>query len=219
MKGDAFCRHPLSCSLHACNTSNIHRCCFPHLAAASSLAAAPPDSAASFCSKAMSFDTPSIIFCTSCTSLKPMRCLFEMSHLAPTAALCSPEDPRGCRSKPEQISSSLCGSLLSSGAPHHHITSPGRHDTTMSSCKTLHTAADKGRQVEAEEGKEEDLAALSSPMLAGQSRGSKGRCQGSLRHRVRACAAGGEREAVSVSVSVWHTISIAPRHIPGSECA
>ena len=64
----------------------------------------------------MSFFTPSIIFCTSCTSVKPMRCLFEMSHLAPTAALCSPDEPRGCRSKPAQISSSLCGSLFSSGS-------------------------------------------------------------------------------------------------------
>ena len=43
----------------------------------------------------MTLVTPSIIFCTSCTSVKPMRCLFEMSHLPPTAALCSPADPRG----------------------------------------------------------------------------------------------------------------------------
>eukprot|EP00960_Hanusia_phi_P024456 719878-Hanusia_phi.AAC.1 len=39
-----------------------------------------------------------------------------MSHLAPIAALCSPDDPRGCRSNCEQISSSLCGSLFSSGS-------------------------------------------------------------------------------------------------------
>jgi hypothetical protein len=31
--------------------------------------------------------------------VSPMRCLFEMSHFAPTAAECSPDDPRGCRSK------------------------------------------------------------------------------------------------------------------------
>mmetsp|Transcript_34637 Transcript_34637/g.84307 ORF Transcript_34637/g.84307 Transcript_34637/m.84307 type:complete len:277 (-) Transcript_34637:648-1478(-) len=59
---------------------------------------------------------PSTIFCTSSTSLNPMRCLFEMSHLPPTAALCSPDDPRGCRSNPAQISSSLCTSLFSSGS-------------------------------------------------------------------------------------------------------
>eukprot|EP00960_Hanusia_phi_P017133 504168-Hanusia_phi.AAC.1 len=39
-----------------------------------------------------------------------------MSHLAPTAALCSPDDPRGCRSYLRQISSSLFGSLFSSGS-------------------------------------------------------------------------------------------------------
>ena len=46
----------------------------------------------------MSLPTPSIIFCTSSTSEKPMRCLFETSHLPPTAAECSPAEPRGCRS-------------------------------------------------------------------------------------------------------------------------
>ena len=51
--------------------------------------------AASSSSRAMSFLTPSIIFCTSSTSVHPMRCLLDTSHLAPTAALCSPDEPRG----------------------------------------------------------------------------------------------------------------------------
>mmetsp|Transcript_8243 Transcript_8243/g.13062 ORF Transcript_8243/g.13062 Transcript_8243/m.13062 type:complete len:280 (+) Transcript_8243:86-925(+) len=71
--------------------------------------------AASSSSIAISLVTPSIVFWTSSTSEKPIRCLLEMSHLPPTAALCSPELPRGCRSKPSQISSSFFTSLLSSG--------------------------------------------------------------------------------------------------------
>mmetsp|Transcript_31910 Transcript_31910/g.81189 ORF Transcript_31910/g.81189 Transcript_31910/m.81189 type:complete len:205 (-) Transcript_31910:2233-2847(-) len=71
---------------------------------------------ASFSSMAMILVMPSIIFCTSWTSVKPMRCLLLMSHLAPTAAECSPEDPRGWRSNSLQISSSMWGSLLSSGS-------------------------------------------------------------------------------------------------------
>jgi hypothetical protein len=46
--------------------------------------------------------TPSIIFCTSCTSLKPSLCLLDTSNFPPSAALCSPAEPLGCRSKAEQ---------------------------------------------------------------------------------------------------------------------
>mmetsp|Transcript_149673 Transcript_149673/g.363523 ORF Transcript_149673/g.363523 Transcript_149673/m.363523 type:complete len:202 (+) Transcript_149673:200-805(+) len=59
--------------------------------------------ASSFCSISMILPMPSIIVCTSSTSLYPMRALFEMSYLPPTAAECSPEEPRGCRRSAAQI--------------------------------------------------------------------------------------------------------------------
>mmetsp|Transcript_25043 Transcript_25043/g.34390 ORF Transcript_25043/g.34390 Transcript_25043/m.34390 type:complete len:214 (-) Transcript_25043:750-1391(-) len=59
-------------------------------------------------SNSMTLSTPSIIFCTSCTSEKPRRCLLDTSNLPPSAAECSPAEPRGCRSKQSQTCSSRC---------------------------------------------------------------------------------------------------------------
>jgi len=85
-------------------------------AAGASAASAEGAALTSSSSRAMSFLTQSIIVCTSCTSVNPIYCLFEMFHLLSTAALCPPDDSCGCSSKPAQITSSLCTSLLSSGS-------------------------------------------------------------------------------------------------------
>mmetsp|Transcript_104906 Transcript_104906/g.226281 ORF Transcript_104906/g.226281 Transcript_104906/m.226281 type:complete len:237 (-) Transcript_104906:717-1427(-) len=63
---------------------------------------APP---ASISSSSITLLTPSIIFCTSCTSEKPSLCLLDTSNLAPTAGECSPADPLGWRSKAEHTCS------------------------------------------------------------------------------------------------------------------